>query len=299
MLRSLQCLKSKLKTRRKNRKKSFMIWYLLLLAAYFVARKIMWLRVLGAIIKKQRRMRVEQVECDASTLPGLHDSVLHPLTRALQELGFVVAGDLMSRLDYEPETTLVAPPIPDPGAPQFSSTVKNSVEVESHGFARVFVHPDYGCYATLVSVITVSHFPAEMRRADKMKVEPFRTAITTSSGTQDDSWSFATHNREVKPFSLLQRHPRRLSTRLVGATAQQLLESHLAQRDEIATLGGFIWDKAPSLSKYREFEARSLRHIRSVYEGASLLRVASHLQTYRLAKNDRWMGELTTRRRTL
>ena len=169
------------------------------------------------------------------------------------------------------------------------------VETQTDGIARLFAHPEHGCYASLISVVSVSRFSPELNRPEMVKVAPFRIVILSVSGYDEDSWSFATHNREMDPFMLLHRHPRQLSYRLVGAPARKLLEVHLTERDDIAARGGFGWDMAPSLSRYQEFEARGLRHIRSVYERATTAGVAWHLLTCRFQNHDRWLGELASR----
>jgi hypothetical protein len=114
------------------------------------------------------------------------------------------------------------------------------------------------------------------------------------SGNETASWSFTTHNREMQPFSLLQRHPRQLSHRLTGVDARELLRSHLAERDDIARRGGFRWDTAASLDEYLTYEERGMRHIRSVYENAETLPTAWKLMTLPMADRGQWMGELET-----
>jgi hypothetical protein len=271
-----------------------MIWLLSIPVVRFLGKKVFWLYALNATLKNQRRARIHSSPDDVSQFSGFDHSGLHSLTHQLQELGFVGLGDLLSYTDFEPHMPASAALTPDPQqAP--SSPPKMLVETETHGVARVFAHPKHGCYAVLVSVIAVSRFPPEMKRADMVNVAPFRTLIMTLEGNREDSWSFSTHNREVDAFSLLHRHPRQLSHRLVGAPAQQLLESHLAERDDIAARAGFRWDKEPILDKYQEYEARGIRHIRSVYERATTTGVAWHLMTYRLQKHERWMGELASR----
>jgi hypothetical protein len=123
------------------------------------------------------------------------------------------------------------------------------VETQTSGIGRLLAHPVHGYYASLVSVVTVSRFPSEMKHADLVNVAPFRTVIVSISGNKEDSWGFATHNREVEPFSLLHRHPCQLSLRMVGASVRQLLNAHLTERDDIAIRGAFRWDPVPSLAK--------------------------------------------------
>jgi hypothetical protein len=266
-----------------------MAWFLWFVAFYFVFKKGFWLYALHVTLKQQRRMRIEIVPGDASQLPEIDSSDLQPLTAELQALGFVVLGDLLSKMDYAPETPLDPAPIPHP---QPAPSGKSMAESETRGIARILAHPEYGCYASLISVMSVSRFSPEMKRADMVNVAPFRTVIASAAGYEDDAWSYVTHNREVDPFSLLNHHPRWLSHRLVGASARQLLESHLAERAELANRVGVTWDQSPSLEKYLIVEDRAIRHIRKVYQRLHTPGVAWHLQTYRLKKHERWMGEL-------
>jgi hypothetical protein len=200
---------------------------------------------------------------------------MEDLTHDLKEMGFVVMSDLLSEAEMGPA---------EPSPMDVATTAK--------GIARVFANSEYGCYATLVSVIAMIRFPPEQNRPPLMEMAPFRTVICSLSGNEDDSWAFATHNREMQPFSLLHRHPRMLSHRLVGADAQELLKSHLAEREGIATRGGFQWERATSLDAYMKYEERAIRHIRSVYENASTLPTAWKLMTLPFQNQERWMGEL-------
>jgi hypothetical protein len=131
-----------------------------------------------------------------------------------------------------------------------------------------------------------------MNRLPNTETAPFRTVIFSLSGNEDYSWGFATHNREMQPFSLLLRHPRQLSHRLVGADAQKLLKSHLSERDDVAARGSFQWERVTSLDEYMKYEERSLQNVRKVYEDASTLGVAWKLMVLPLQNHERWMGEL-------
>lgn len=254
-------------------------------------RLFRYLRALDITIKNQRRARRESRIGDASQLTGFNGGEIEPLSHELQEMGFVHLGDLIFKIDTTPVAPVSAPlaPIADPHAS------KTGIQTTSDAVGRIFAHPNHGCYASLISAVSVSRFPPEMMREDMVEVAPFRTVIVSLSGNSEDAWSFATHNREVQTLSLLYRHPRGLSHRMVGAGAAQLLESHLAERDAIASRGGFGWDKAPTLEKYQEFEARALRHISEVHERATALGWAWKLFLFRFGKHERWMGELASR----
>ena len=273
-----------------------MLWFLSIPILWFVGKRARWLHSLDAVLKNQRRMRVEMRLGDASHMSAFDGGELEALTHELQSLGFVHLGDLLSRMDTVPDTPADLPfaPIADPRPPQ-PEAPKLIAETTTDGMGRVFAHPAHGCYAILISAVAVSRFPPEMKRDDIVNVAPFQTVILTVSGTEEEAWSFSTHNLKVDPFGLLLRHPRRVGYRLLGAKAAQLLEQHLAQRDDIAARANCLWDKAPSLKKYQEIEARNLRHIRGVYERATTLGVAWHLLTFRLSKHEKWMGELAGR----
>lgn len=272
-----------------------MLWFLCFAAVWILGRGAIWLYSLNATIKNQRYMRIEMRVGDASQMTQLDGSELETLTRELQGLGFVHLGDIISKMDTRADAPSEVPaaPIADPN-PQ-GTKPKMIAETTTNGVGRIFAHPNHGCYAHLVSVVAVSRFPPEMKRADMVNVAPFRTLMLTLSGNNDDSWGYSTHNREVQPFSLLLRHPRQLSRRMVGASAAQLLETHLAERDEIASKGDFKWDKAPTMEKYQQYEARGVRHIRAVYQRATTLGVAWQLFTFRFSKHEKWRGELAGR----
>lgn len=270
-----------------------MIWLLSIPILVFVGWKMIWLSTLDGVIKKHRRMRMEISPGDISQFGPFDDRELQRLTRELHDLGFVTLGDLLSRMDFDPVTPLAPAPIPDPDTPR--ATTESLVETQTEGVGRIFAHPEHGCYASLISVVSVSRFAAQLNREDMVNLAPFRTVILSMGENPEEKWSFATHNREVDPFSLLQRHPRALTRRMVEADAQQLFQSHLTEREEIAKSGGFRWEKSPSLAKYRAFEARVVPHIRDVYRRANTLGVAWHLMTYRFKKHDSWRGELAAR----
>jgi hypothetical protein len=264
-----------------------MTWILAIPALWFLGTKAIWLYALDATIKQQRHIRILIYPGDVRQFEGMDHHKLDNLTYELQELGFVVLGDLLSEMGQEPDPTSEGAP----AAPPPSSRVNT----ETRGIARILINREKGCYATLVSVIAVAHFPASLNRAPTVKVAPFRTAILSLSGNDEDSWGFGTTNRAAEPFSLLHRHPRQLSHRLVGADARALLQSHLTEREEIAKRGDFRWNTPTTLDEYRVYEERGIRFIRSIYENATALGIAWKLQILRLQNHERWMGELGSR----
>ena len=266
-----------------------MIWIFLIPALWFVGKKIVWLQHLHTTLMKYRRVQFKMEYGEVMQFTQFDSLELDSLTLELQAAGFVVMAETTCEIQFDPETIPVPAPIPDP---QGSPVSKPMFETQSNGFARLFTHPVHGCYASLISAIAVSRFEPELRRADTITIAPFRTVILSISGNADDAWGFATHNREVQPFSLLLRHPRWLSHRLVQASTQQLLASHLVERVEIARRGDFSWDTTLYLPKYQQFEERACRHYKNIYKNAATLGVAWHLLTYRLKSHVRWMGEL-------
>lgn len=255
-----------------------MIWLLSIPALWYVGRKALWLYALDTTIKQQRQARIHLYPGDIAEFDQM-DQIdrrkLEDLTHELNELGFLTLGDLLFEMESRPTQ-------PSPAG----------VETTTKGVGRIFANPEKGCYASLTSVVSVNRFSPELNKASTAHVAPFRTGIVSLSGNDDDSWGFATHNRELQPVSLLHRHPRQLSHRIVEADAAALLKSHLAERDEIAARGGFRWERFTSLAEYLKYEERGLCHIRRVYENASTPAVAWKLMTVRLQNNDRWMGEL-------
>ena len=251
-------------------------------------------RRVNAVIRKAHRRRtnmwlgnVSEIEALASGRVDLTE--LKNLTTELQKLGFNLLGDILSDTTYDPIPAPNPSPIVDPHQ-QIEPQSKFDTQV--NGIGRVFAHPNYGCYAVLISVVSKVHFDPELNLKDKIKVAPFRTAIASMENSADNSWSFANTNREVDPFILLQRHPRRLGHRMCGATPEQLLRAHLAERDDIAERGGFQWDREPSMEKYRIREEETMRHLRNVYENKNAISVAFFLFTYKYKNHDWWLGEL-------
>ncbi len=252
-----------------------MIWLLSIPALWFLGKKALWLWALDSTIKLQRRARIHIYPGDLSQFDQMDHRKLENLTHELKELGFVVVGELLSEVELGTNE-----PLP------------KGVSTTSKGIARVFANTDLGCYATLVSAVAVTQLPPEMNRPPLLEASPFRTVILSISGSDADSWSFAVHNREVQPFSLLQRHPRQLGHRVVGAEARELLNVHLAERDDIAARGNFRWQRETSLESYLQCEERGIQHIRTVYENAGTLSTAWKLMTLPLQNQDWWLGEL-------
>lgn len=272
-----------------------MVWFFSLFGLWLVGKRAMWLGALDATLKNQRRMRIEMHVGDASQMPQLSGGELEILTRELETLGFVLLGDIISSMDYQgdwPDAPALPAPIADPLSAPTPNAPRMVAQTQTDGVGRIFAHPGHGCYASLISVVSVNRFPPAMKRADTVNVAPFRTVILSLSGVEENSWTFSTHNRELQPFSLITRHPRKLSHRMVGARAAALLDSHLGERQSIATRAGCRWDTAPTLEKYQEFEARGIGFIRGVYERVTTPRVAWILLTAGLSRHERWMGEL-------
>lgn len=210
-----------------------------------------------------------------SEVPEVDHSQLEALTRQLQDLGFVFLGDVVSVQQ------------PDPNGPY-----RGSLETRSKGLGRVMAHPIYGCYATLISAYSRTASTKGSMTPPQTRIAPFRTAIVSLSREGEEAWAYGTHNREVDPFALLIRNPRGPGHRMLGASVDQLFESHLSERDSIERKAGVTWDPIPAMEKWEAYEARTARHIKSVHERASTLRVAWLLISYKFTKHERWMGEL-------
>jgi hypothetical protein len=272
---------------------NFFFWLLVAGILALACRTAIWLYALDQALKNQARMRCDLRLGDVSQLAALTDGRLdlqdlEPLTGQLRQLGFTALGDILSEMSYDPLPDSGASPIVDPFK---EMNAGQRVTTKTTGMARLFVHPVHRCYASLISVMAVSRFDPALGKEDHVKIAPFRTVVL-SMGDADEGWCFANHNREVDPFSLLIRHPRKPSHRMIGATPEQLLQAHLTEREDIARRGNFQWDKTPSMEKYLAFENKSLQYIRGVYEKANFLSVALFLHTYRFKKQEWWMGEL-------
>jgi len=247
-----------------------------------------------AVLRDARRRRTNMRLGNVSEIQALTNgrvdlTELKNLTAELQELGFNFFGDILGDVTYDPIPAPKPSPIVDPHQ-QIEPQSKYDVQV--NGIGRVFAHPNYGCYAILISAVSKVHFDTELGLKDKIKVAPFRTAIVSMENSADNSWSFANTNRESDPFSQLQRHPRRLGHHMCSATPEQLLRAHLVERDDIAERGGFQWDMELSMEKFRAREEETMRHLRNVYENKNAISVALFLFTYKYKNHDWWLGEL-------
>jgi hypothetical protein len=222
---------------------------------------------------------------------------LDAITAQLEQLGFRELGTLLGKVIFDPPPPPAPSPIVDPTqerATLLEQEIIKSLDVETDTttFARIFAHPGYGCYANVISSIAIARFDPSLHRADIIKIKPFRITIMSLENTGENSWSFANGNREVDRFLLLLRHPRKLAHRMVGATPQQLLQAHLAERDDIAKRGDFHWDKEPSMEKYRAMERSTIDYIYRVTQQWKPFPVAFHLLTYKYKNHDWWLGEL-------
>jgi len=273
---------------------NFLLW--LVIIAFFASllRLSIWLNAINTTRKDYSRMRTEIRIADAADLKAFGGgkvdlSELDASSAQLEKMGFRELGILLSSHSIDPIPTPRSSPIVDP-VQEIASPSK--IDTKSTGIARVFVHRDYGCYANLISIISIAKFDESLGLVDKIKIAPFRTAILSMENSDENAWRLANSNREVSAFSLLFRHPRGLLHRMVGAAPEELLKAHLIERDGIAQCGGFHWDKELSMEKYRAMENSTIDYIRSITKTWKTIPVAFHLLTYKFKNHDWWLGKL-------
>jgi hypothetical protein len=138
--------------------------------------------------------RLEFLPANANQFPGLDKKALLRYTSALQDLGFVHA------LDYIPHS---------------------EIPTANTGFARLFTHPDHGCYAEINQVV-----PAQG------EAKPM--ALTFMS-VLDQDWNLTSGDRDPHSLraQLLWRRPKSLWTCHAGASPHAVLAAHLERRRQI------------------------------------------------------------------
>ncbi len=257
------------------------------------AQAAVYLSALGSTIRAQRRSRIVMRPGTLRELPQFDHSALDALTHELQGLGFDWLGDVISTHDLD-----TSQPDDSEGAPRASKSLMPEVRTQTTGLLRVTAHPEHSCYGTLISCISeTSPSPGSehLMPQNRVTVAPFRTAVTSLSGSGDAMWAYGTSNRERQAISRLHRHPRVLGARLPGANAGHLLAHHLQRRGEVARAGGFAWDPQTSAERYMAYEDRVVRHLRAVYAGMSTLKAARGLLGFHFDNSAEWLGELAGR----
>lgn len=273
---------------------NFILWLAAILLFVSIVRVAIWLNAIDATLKRNRHMRTVIRNADVAELKSFGDgkidlSEFETITLHLEQLGFQELGLLLGKTTFEHPSAPQLSPIVDP-VQEIASESK--IETDTTAIARIFANRHYGCYASIMSAISISKFDPSLQRSDLVKIAPFRTAILSVENLEPDAWGFANSNREVDPFMLLLRNPRKLSHRMIGATAEALLQAHLVERDDIAKRGGFEWSKKLSLENYRSMENATIDYIHLTTQTWEPISVAIHLLTYKFKNHDWWLGDL-------
>ena len=206
-------------------------------------------------------------------------------TRDLQSAGFVSVGD------FTTEKTFVGAE----GAMQHSAPIAspkgNSAPKAApvQGFVRVFVHPQHGCTANILTAYQEQPHTAPIHK-------PCRIAVISEFGTGDEQTVvYATVNHSPDVFADLHRSGRSLWTRKIGANAAELLEIHLQRREELAPRFGLPLLRFRDADDYKAYEARSAARLRSIYARKNLFGATAQLALFKttpLAKNEaEWLGD--------
>ena len=157
------------------------------------------------------------------------------------------------------------------------------------GFVRVFVHPQHGCTANILTAYQEQPHTAPIHK-------PCRIAVISEFGTGDEQTVvYATVNHSPDVFADLHRSGRSLWTRKIGANAAELLEIHLQRREELAPRFGLPLLRFRDADDYKAYEARSAARLRSIYARKNLFGATAQLALFKttpLAKNEaEWLGD--------
>jgi len=270
----------------------FTIFALVLMIAFIRIKRR--LTAVDVIINKLRKSRHhlrlgDMAELDARTNGRIKLTNLENLTAQLKQLGFCFLGDIFDDVTYDQIPFRKNLPIVDPHQELEPPSTKVT---QTTGISRVFGHPVHGCYALLASAVTITHSDSASGLQENIAISPFRVSIQSKTKSADAPWFFINDTRDDSPLLSLFRHPRRLGHRMSAATPEQLLQTHLVERDDIAKRGNFEWEMEPSIEKHRTHEAETLRHLYEVNRKISTLRFTLYLFTYKFKNHDWWLGDL-------
>lgn len=261
---------------------------------------LIWLAAVGYLIfsysslsNALRRVRaIDTVRRSGSPaeLGDLNQEQFIEATRDLEALGFEFQGEhLWSVVLLQ---TQDAAPLADPSNPPPLTPNR----IDPQGFERVFSHPTYGCWGTI-------NFAAGRDTLEKRPtVINFVITISSSTGHGEDDWNYLTRDKKYDAvselFSKLWRQPRGLSTIVANASAAQLLEFHLARREQIARAAGISWQRSLTIEDYLALESRQKLQMRTVFNKFTTLQMywqISRLKRERESAPPEWLGELKGR----
>ena len=266
---------------------TFWLFPLLWICGRFGWRNFRYLSNLDGIIKRGRARKSEQRLGSPDEIEGMDFRLLAQTTADMESLGFAHVGDLVT-FPFQNVAPTVAP-IAAPGAPPLSPA-----RFSGEGFGRVLTHPTHGCLAVIIFSVSRD---AQQQRLPQVS---FLVAISSHAGFDAGAWSYSTGNGNLKPTAKalmkLWRHPRRLSTSLTQASAVQLLEKHLARREQIARLAGISWKHNLGMVDQMAAEKRTTDQMRATFMRLTPLAMAWQMYWLKHERySQEWLGELKGR----
>jgi hypothetical protein len=195
---------------------------------------------------------VDFVAVDPARYPLADLRALAGYTALYEQLGFVPVGDY----------TLTA----------------TSGKVQP-GFARLFVHPETGCYAEVNQLFPAGRPPT-----------PLRSVIGTLF---DDGWSLATTDREVDAVTYAMRRPRGPWTSLPGRPPAELLDHHLAFRDRLVRGLGLRPRWNTSQSAYFAYEREQAVERRRTLARRNIFVFLAEVIRHSNGPPSEWLGDYT------
>lgn len=249
---------------------------------YLLGEQVFNLWVLNQALKKNTRISITFDVGDITRIPGLDTQEIFRQSDVMHALGFVYIGDIISNVQDGEGGGNAAQNQDDLKEPQLIAK----------GVARYFAHPEHGCYAKLHYVLSRTTYPRSYGKPQETKTLPYGIYIKSLTGIDADSWTFSTTTSEKSKYDFLSSHPRRLGRIIVGASAAELLESHLKERSEIVRRTGMEWDTEISLDRILESESHLLSYARSMNQRFNAFTAALALYRDQRNKSTLYLGEL-------
>lgn len=218
-----------------------LLWLLVILVAFALKRLILRAIPIG----------IHYVQVSADVYPALDHAALERYTWHFSALGFVEVGDYR----LEADEGIVQP-----------------------GFARLFVHPEDGCYAEVNQI-----FP------EKGDPTPMRSLIGTLF---EDGWSLATSDRNADGIIYTMRQPRGVWRSLPEATPPELYYEHKLLREMMVQRLGVSPKSDTSRDAYVEHERAEAIARREVIRRKNGLVSLAEIAFFPLRPKSEWLGEL-------
>jgi hypothetical protein len=168
-------------------------------------------------------------------------------------------------------------------------------------FARLLVNADGDCFAEvhqqavaklLPVTVTLFSFFGEGPPVGAVAPHPIGAPLPSPSSDESppvEGWSYATINVKSSVILRMLRHPRGLSRRMLGATPEQLLRQHLADREKIAARLQLPITQGLNFQRYFNWSVL----LRRLYR-YQLRRMNSYVAFFRalFANRNEWWGAL-------